>query len=89
MDPNQNQHPLCQTGTLALAKKYSEKKQYSAEGILDQTTDLLESSHRPRKLHNYKTGSQKWSSWCLLRKINPVSAGVNFRLEFLSNLFSK
>ena len=57
MDPNQNQHPLCQTGTLALAKKYSEKKQYSAEGILDQTTDLLESSHRPRKLYNYKTGS--------------------------------
>ena len=30
-----------------------------------------------------------WGSWFLLRKIDPVSAGVNCALEFLSNLFSE
>ena len=65
------------------------RQQYSAEGLSGQTIDLLESSRRPGRLHHDKTGWQKWGSWCLSRKIDPVSAGINYVLEFLSNLFSE
>ena len=64
-------------------------QQYSAEGVSDQTTDLLKSSQRPSTLHHYKTRWQKLGSWCLSRKIDNVSAGVNFVFEFLSNFFSE
>lgn len=63
-------------------------RQYFAV-LSGQTIELNKSRRRRGTLYPYKTGWHKWSSWCLLRKINPVSAGVNFRLEFLSNLFSK
>ena len=52
-------------------------QQYFIEGLSDQTNDLLESSRR------------LWGSWCLSRKIDPISGGVNCVLEFLSNLFSE
>ena len=38
------------------------RQQYSAEGLSDQTIDLLESSRRPSRLHHYKTGWRKWGS---------------------------
>ena len=65
------------------------RQQCSAEGLSDQIIDLLESSRTPGTLHHYKTGNQKWGSWSLSREIDFVSAGVNFVLEFLSNLFSE
>ena len=65
------------------------RQQYSAEGLSDQTIDLLESIRRRDTLHHYKMGWRRWGSWCISRKIDPVSAGVNFVLGFLSNLFSE
>ena len=65
------------------------QQQYSAEDLSDKTTNLLESSQKPGTLHSYKTGWQMWSSWCLSRKVAPVSAAVNWGLESSSNLFSE
>ena len=64
-------------------------QQYSAKGLSGQTTEHLESSPRTGTLYHYKTGWGKRSIWCLSRKIDPIGAGVNFVLEFLSNLFSE
>ena len=60
-----------------------------AEGLSNQTINLPESSQRVGTLHHYKMGWQKWSRLCLLWKIDSVSAGVNFVLEFLSKLVSE
>ena len=64
-------------------------QQYSAEGLSDQTNDLLESSRRLETLYHYKTEWRKWVSWCLSRKTDSVNAEVIFVLNFLSNLFSE
>lgn len=58
-------------------------QQYSA-ALSGQTIQLPQSRRRPGTLYPYKTGLQKWSSWCLSRNIDPVFADVNFVLEFLS-----
>ena len=81
--------PIVSESNISLSSMEGLWQQYSAEGLSDQTTDLLESSRRLGTLHHYKKGWQKWCSWCLSRKIDPVSAGVNCVLEFLSNLFSE
>ena len=38
------------------------RQQYSAEGLSDQTNDLLESSRKPGTLHHYTTVWRKWGS---------------------------
>ena len=84
-----NPTPIVTESNVSLSGMEGLRQQYSAESLSDQTTDLLERSRRPGTLHHYKTGWQKWCSWCLSGKIDPASAGVNFMLEFLSNLFSE
>ena len=81
--------PTVSQSNISLSSIEGVRQQYSAEGLPDQKNDLLESSRRLGTLHHYKTGWRKWGSWCLSRKIDPVSAGLNCVLEFLSNLFSE
>ena len=86
-DPNEKPTPIVPESNICLSGMEGLRQQYSAEGLSGQTIELLKSSRRPGTLHYYKMGWSKWSSWCLSRKVDPVSAGVNFVLEFLSNLF--
>lgn len=65
------------------------RKQYSAKGLSGQTTNNFESSRKPSTLHHYKMGWGNWSSWCLLREIDPIGAEENFVLKSLSGLFSE
>ena len=81
--PKPKPTPIVLEPNISLSSMGGLRQQYSAEGLSDQTTDLPESSRRPGTLHHCKTG------WCLLRKIDPVSADLNCVLEFLSNLFSE
>ena len=79
-DPNQNQHALCLTRTLASAA-WKVLQQHSA-GLPGQTIELLNSNQKPGTVYHYKTGWRKWSSWCLSRNTDLVCAGVNFVLKF-------
>ena len=88
--PKPKPTPIVSESNISLSGMKGLQQQHSAEDLSDQTIDLLESSRRSSTLHpcKTKTGWRKWGSWCLSRKIDPVSPGVNFVLEFLSNLFS-
>ena len=87
--PKPKPAPIVLESNISLSSMEGLRQQYSAEGLSDQIVDLLESSPRLETLHHYKTGWRKECCWCLSRKIDPVSAGVNCVLEFLSNLFSE
>ena len=83
--PKLKSTPIVSESNISFSSMEGLRQQYSAEGLSDQTTDLLESIRRLGTLDQYKTGWQKWCSWCLSRKVDPVSADVNCVLEFLSN----
>ena len=87
--PKPKPTPIRPESNISLSSMEGLWQQYSAEGLSDQTIGLLETSQGLGTLHHYKKGWRKWCSWCLSRKIDPVSAGVNCVLEFLSNLFSE
>ena len=87
--PKPEPTPVVSESSISLSSMKCFRQHYFTEGLSDQTIDLLESSQRLGTLHHYKTGWQRWSSWCFSRKIDPVSAGLNFVLEFLFNLFSE
>ena len=87
--PKPKPTPILSESNISLSSMEGLRQQYSAEGLSDETTDLLESSRRPGTLHHYKKGWRKLGSWCLSRKIDSVSASVNCLLGFLSSLFSE
>ena len=59
--------PIVSVLNISLSSMEGLRQQYSAEGLPDQTTDLLESSWKPIILYHYKRGWQKCGSWCLSR----------------------
>ena len=87
--PKPKPTPIVSESNISLSSMEGLRQHYCAEGLTDQLVDLLESSRTLGTLHHYKTGWWKECSRCLWKKIDPVSAGVNCVLEFLSNLFSE
>ena len=51
--PKPKQTPIESKSNVSLSCIEGLQQQYSAEGLSDQTTDLLESSQRPGTLHHY------------------------------------
>ena len=57
------------------------------EGLSQEVTEVLTSCRRSGTLSHYKSAWEKWNGWYIGRKINPISAGVNHVLQFLSDLY--
>ena len=58
-----------------------------AEGLLKAVTQLLSSATRQSTNKAYDSAWGKWNSWCVRRKINPISTNIKDVLVFLSNQF--
>ena len=82
-DPNQ--HPLCQNQTLALAAWKVSGNSILQKAYQTKQFTCLEVAEDHARYIIFKTGWRKWGSFCLSRKTDPVPAGLNFVLEFLSN----
>ena len=88
-NPNQNQHSLCSESNIDFSGMKGLRQQYSAKDLSWLTVDLLEINWRPGTLIHYKTGWQKWSSWCLSKAAGSVYAGINFVLNAYEIYFQK
>ena len=88
-DLNQNEHPLCQNQTLALAawklsgnsilqKAYQTKQLTCLKVAKDQAHCII-----------IKRGGESRVAGVFQKKFDPVSAGLNCVLELLSNIFSE
>ena len=88
-DPNQNQHPLCLNQILALAAwKVSGNSILQTAYQTKQLTCLKVAEDQAHCIIT-KRGGESGVAGVFQEKIDPISAGVNCVLEFLSNLFSE
>ena len=61
---------------------------YSAEGISREAAQLLLSGWSKGTNTAYQSAWKKWVSWCMPRKVDPLSCSVYPFLDFLASLFS-
>ena len=59
----------------------------TAEGLPKAVTQLLSSATRQSTNKAYDSAWGKWNSWCVRRKINPISTNIKDVLVFLGNQF--
>ena len=59
----------------------------STVGLPEHVTRLLSASVRKSTNKTYDSSWRKWNSWCDRRQIDPISAGLNNVLTFLSEQF--
>ena len=64
--------------------------QYQAMGIPDNVTEILLSASRQstRKTYPFNQLGEDWSSWCVKRKIDPLSAPLTDILLYLTEYFN-
>lgn len=62
---------------------------FTAEGISENTTDILLSAQRASTRAQYKSCWSKWDRWCVQRQINPLQPSVKDVLHFLTEIFEQ
>ena len=65
------------------------RRQHSAAGVSAQTSELLLAGWSRGTNTAYESGWKRWSGWCEERKVNPLSAGIQQFLNFLTSLFQE
>ena len=60
-----------------------------AEGISEETTQLLASGWSKGINTAYESAWKRWDSWCSQRQVDPLSCSVRHFLEFLTGLFKE
>ena len=64
-------------------------QQHASTGVSKQTSELLIAGWSKGTNTAYESGWKRWTGWCEGRKINPISAGVQPFLDFLTFLFQE
>ena len=88
--PKPKPTPIVSESNISLSSMEGFWQQCSAEGLSDQTTDCLKVvEDRAHSIITERGGESGVAGVFQERNIDPVPAGVNCVLEFLSNLFSE
>ena len=73
--------------TLTSSRLDSFQRSCSTVGLPEHVTRLLSASVRKSTSKTYDSSWRRWNGWCDRREIDPISAGVNNVLTFLSEQF--
>ena len=65
------------------------RQQHTLAGISSEASELLLAGWSRGTNVAYQSGWKRWSSWCKGRKINPISAGIQPFLNFITSLFQE
>ena len=65
------------------------RQQHTSAGVSSEASELLLEGWSRGTNVAYQSGWKRWSSWCNGRKINPISAGIQPFLNFITSLFQE
>lgn len=74
-------------GSASISRMDTVRQGYTTEGISAEAAQLLSSGWSKGTNTAYQSAWKKWVSWCIPRKVDPLSCSVHPFLDFLAGLF--
>ena len=65
------------------------RERHIAEGVSRKASKLIQAGWSKGTNKAYQSGWSRWASWCVRRKIDPISADISHFLEFLAGLYDE
>ena len=86
-EPHRSNNDASNVPTATSSRLACFQRSRSTVGLPEHVTRLLSASVRKSTNKTYDSSWRKWNSWCDRRQIDPISAGLNNVLTFLSEQF--
>ena len=87
--PIQPTSPFNNGGPTSVSRLDTVRQGYAAEGVSSEAAQLLLSGWSKGTNTAYQSAWKRWVSWCITRKVDPLSCSVHPFIDFLAGLFSE